>query len=223
MHMRLTYFLFLLPLLSGAQTLAVTEYGDTIYVYDNGRWAYEPDETLLEDASQLTYLDRELDIDSTNTVAYTVPAGADKEMTSRFGFLSVRYRDSLWQCVPPAQLNEDAEFVLKSRTTDMYSLVIVEEIEMTSEAILKTALHNMESYAKEAPTIRRLERRQVNGTEVLMAEYGIHTNGLAMTFVAYFYSSARGTVQFMVWTADNLYERHAEEIEALLNGLVIAS
>ena len=219
--MRLLFSLLAVPVLTHTQTLAVTEYGDTIYVYDSGRWAYEPNDALLEPEPEESYLDRQLTIDS-SMVAHTTPPNTDKELVSRFGFLTIRYQDSLWQRVPPAQINEDAEFVLKSRTNDMYCLVIVEEIAMSSEAILKLALSNMKNYARTEPTVHHVERRQVNGTEVLSAKYGVHANGMDMTFAAYFYSSDRGTLQFMAWTTDNLYERSAADIEDLLNGLVVA-
>ena len=219
--MRLLFLLLAVPVLTHTQTLAVTEYGDTIYVYDSGRWAYEPDDALLEPEPEESYLDRQLTIDS-STVAYRTPPTADKVLSSNLGFVTIHYRDSLWQRVPPAQYNKDAEFVLKSRTTDLFALVIVEAGAMTSEAILKTALHNMKSYTKSEPTLHRVERRQVNGTEVLLATYGANVNGMNVTFAAYFYSSDRGTLQFMAWTTDNLYERVAADIEDLLNGLVIA-
>ena len=49
---------FCLILLHGAtlaQTIAVTELGDTIYVYSNGTWTYEPQEEVPAVFNELSF------------------------------------------------------------------------------------------------------------------------------------------------------------------------
>ncbi|MEL6942575.1 MAG: hypothetical protein AAFO82_07895 [Bacteroidota bacterium] len=43
------------------QTKAVTEYGDTIYVYDNGTWSFEQLEDMPQ-SNSLAYLSSELQL-----------------------------------------------------------------------------------------------------------------------------------------------------------------
>ena len=47
-----------------AQTQAVTEYGDTIYVYDNGTWSFEKLDEMPDENNELSYLSTPLDIDT---------------------------------------------------------------------------------------------------------------------------------------------------------------
>ena len=79
-----------------SQTRAVTEYGDTIYIYNNGTWAYEiledmPDENLLD------YLKVDLQVDSIKEKNFFNPS-AKKTVTNKGQIVNAFTQLSLTGC-----------------------------------------------------------------------------------------------------------------------------
>lgn len=128
-----------------SQTRAVTEYGDTIYIYNNGTWAYEiledmPDENLLD------YLKVDLQVDSIKEKNFFNPS-AKKTVTNKDNQFIIKYDDKKWKRVPPASLNDEAEFAFKCKEFDAWCIVISEETEISKENLFKIAKNTMEENA----------------------------------------------------------------------------
>src|SRR5262249_50541794 len=71
-----------------------------------------------------------------------------------------------------------------------------------------------------APDTRIVEeqRRRVNGTDVVMLRLEGKTNGIAFTYLGYYYSSPSGTVQVITYTGQNLFQEYRHDFEDFLNG-----
>lgn len=222
-HFSLLTFLLFFSLQSlFAQTKAVTEYGDTIYVYNDGRWSFEEEIYEDDDVFELSYLDQELKVD-TATLAFYRPEDATKKISSRLGVFDIFYNEKRWKRVPPGEYNDDAEFALLGIDKEIFCIIITEEMMMSNDALLKIALNNMKEYTGENPQIVTVESRKVNGTEVLRGKYRVNISGLDLTFDSYYFSSENGTIQFTTWTGTNIAKKYSTEIEDLLNGLVITN
>lgn len=205
---------------ASAQIKAVTERGDTIYVYDNGTWAFSDDEEMPALNDELGFLSMELKFDTIAT-PFKVLKTAKKEINSRLEFFKIKYDDKIWKRVPPANINPDAEIALMSKDNSLFAMVISEGMEIGMENIVKVAINNMEKVTNEKVNIIQLEHRMVNEQEVLRGVYNLSLNGMDFIFETYYFSSEKGTVQFSAWTGANIYEKNPEVLSDLLNGLII--
>lgn len=211
--------LFQLSGLCQAQITAITERGDTIYVFNDGTWSFYEDGGYQEETG-LEYLDMELTFDSTDQV-FTIPSDSKSNIKSALGFFDINYNDKKWKRVPAGKFNEDAEIAFESKEKDMYAIIISEEIEIGAENIVKIALNNMEETMSTPPEVKLLQKRVVNGQPLIRAVYAINVSGMDLTFDSYYYSDFRGTIQFTTWTGSNLHGKYEKDIVDLLNGILI--
>jgi hypothetical protein len=204
-----------------AQIWAVTEKGDTIYVYNDGTWSFDKEERLMGDMS-MNYLNESISLD-TITTAETVSEKAKKKVSSTYGFFDIMYNDNEWKRVPAAQINDEAEFAFEAKNSDIYVAVISEEVEIGTENVYKIAINNIRENLQVEPTIIKSELRNVNGYNVIRGVMSLNLNGLNLIFDSYYYSDERGTVQFTTWTATNLHGKYESRILEMLNGLLVSS
>ena len=213
------YLFLILPQVHG-QVQAITEYGDTIFVYDNGTWSFE----LLDEAppieKEFGFLSKEVKID-TLSEGFTFSENVTKEVNNSRDQFTVKYDDRLWGRVPPGTLNEDAEFAFKFKESDIWSVVISEETPIEINKLFLIAKKNMESYSGEDAEIIATELRTVNGTPVIRGVLKSTFSGITFMFDSYYYSDDRGSIQFTTWTSDTIWEKNQETILDLLNGLIV--
>jgi hypothetical protein len=202
-----------------AQTWAVTQKGDTIYIYDDGTWSFDKN-TFTEDKNGLNYLNESIEYDTIST-PFTVLEKGKKKISSKYGFFEIYYDESIWKRVPPAQLNEDAEFAFQGKESDVYVAVITEEIEIGFENIYKIAKNNIEENLSVPVNLLKSEIRTVNNTQLIRGVMNFNLNGMNLVFDSYYFSGKIGTVQFTTWTATNLHSKYESQILDLLNGIVI--
>lgn len=205
---------------SFGQLKAVTEKGDTIFVYDDGTWSFEEEERVSGLDEEFSFLNEVLQIDSVDT-KFSFGEDANKEIESQFKFFKIKYDSELWKRVPPASFNPEAEFAFKAKGKDIFCVIISEEIEIGQENIVKIARKMMRDNTGSAVTPLKTEARNVNGVDLIRAVNAIDLNGMNLVFDSYYFSDPSGTVQFSVWTAKNLYGKYESDIVDLLNGLVI--
>ncbi len=205
--------------IASSQMKAVTERGDTIYVYDNGTWRFTAEEEIPLN-NELGFLTEELKIDTIAT-PLKVKESAKNEVNSILGFFKIMYDGLVWERVPPANINPDAEIAFMSTDRSAFAMVISEGIQIGTENVMKIALKNMRDVSNNQVDIVKMEYLMVNGKEVLRGVYDIDLNGMAFTFDAYYFSNENGTIQFSTWTGTNLYEKEGSKLNDLLNGLII--
>ena len=212
-------FLLLNPFNSQSQTLAVTELGDTIYVYDNGTWSFEMLDVMPETAG-LSFLDEEVIFDTIRT-PFTYSSSAKKSIENKNKQFKIRYDEKVWERLPPAQLNGEAEFALKAKSTDIWCIIISEETEIEAGALFRIAKNTMKENLGGDAAILKSEVRTVNGTEVVRGVLNAKHSGISFIFDTYYYSDDKGSVQFTVYTSDKVWEKNTKMIEELLNGFVV--
>ncbi len=224
MKIRIFIFGILLSLIGANEVIgqikAVTENGDTIYVYNNGTWSFTDEEPVATDP-QLEFLKRTLVIDTIQE-KFQVAAVATKAAKNKFGLFDIMYDEKQWDRIPPGKLNNDeAEMAFISKNNDIYCLVISEEAEIGKENILKIALGMMESRTGGKVELLKVEHREVNGTGILSGQFKVDISGMVLTFDSYYYSSPKGTVQFTTWAGSSVWEKNQKKIKDFLNGLII--
>jgi len=96
-------------------------------------------------------------------------------------------------------------------------MLIAEKLEIPIESLRNIALQNAKNAAPDMRIIRE-EYRNVNGNNVLMMQMQGTVQGIKFTYYGYYYSSANGSVQFLTYTSQNLFEGYEGDMQELLNG-----
>ncbi|MCA6075037.1 hypothetical protein [Fulvivirga sedimenti] len=215
----LTCILILLMQEVNSQIKAVTEKGDTIYVYDNGTWSFELLDELPDDSDELNFLS---DVLVPDTIAqhFLVPGNATKEVSDARGMFTIRYDENKWRRVPPATLNEEADFAFQAKETDIWSIVIAEEITISPDKLFLIAKNTMKERIGYEPKVIKTEVRTVNGSEVVRGVLLAEFSGITFIFDTYYFSNDLGSVQFTTYTSDKIWERNEDLILELLNGFI---
>ena len=201
-----------------AQTKAVTEKGDTIFVYDNGTWSYELEE-IDDSFNDLDFLKLPLSID-TLTEGKKYPSSAKSEVRSKENGFVVRYDDKKWKRVPPGNLNAEADFAFENKFVEIWCVVIAEESSFSPDNLFRIAKMTMEKNLDARTQILKTELVTVNGNKVLRGVVKADVSGISFVFDSYYYSNELGSVQFTTWTSENLWKKYESEIAELLNGFV---
>ncbi len=203
-----------------SQIKAVTENGDTIYVYNNGTWSYEKLDNAPDEGFEFDFLDEKIKIDSLN-IKTVFNAKAAKEIQSATGFFKIKYDEDAWKRVPPGTLNDDAELAFEAKNTDVWCVVISEETTIDADKLFKIAKNTMEENTGSEAEILKAEVFNVNGTEVLRGTLKANFSGITFIFDSYYYSNDNGSVQFTTWTSDKIWERSEKDILDFLNGFIV--
>ncbi len=206
MRKLLIFLFFLLLTTTGwSQKKAVTEEGNQIILYDNGTWKYVKD----RDSSKSL---------STNPIPIRKPATATFLLKStKFEGIGIWLDPKQWQ-FKKGENNEDAEFEMQLKGQDLYAMVISEKIEIPIESLQEIALENASKVAPDI-TIVKEEYRMVNNLKVLFMQMDGTAKGIKISFCGYYFSNDKGTIQLVIYTAQNLLANYTKQVEELLAGL----
>jgi len=201
------------------QTVAVTEYGDTVYLYADGSWTYD----LLDDYEDEmdALFGKPLTVQDTVDTPYTAPSNTNKQVENSFDMFEVRYNGNAWSRVPAGTLNGDAEFAWESKRTDLYSVVISEETPIAQDYLFTIARDNMKEATANPVEVLTLEAVTVNDVPMLHGVMRAQVTGVDFVFEGYYYSDDRGSVQFITWTSERIWESNRKHIRDMLNGFVV--
>ena len=208
--MRITLSLIIMLLCLGsqvtAQIKAVTEDGKIVILNMNGTWKFQD-----EESNEITEIPM-------SNIRYTKDTKANfllKSKKTNFGFW---INPQKWT-ITPSTKEEATEYGLRLKDEDLFALILTEKIEVPLETLKNIALKNAKEAAPDA-TIAKEEYRVVNGKKVLMLTITRNIQGINFIYFGYYYSSKSGTVQFLTYPAQNMYDGYLSECETLLNGLV---
>lgn len=189
-----------------SQINAVTETGDQVVLYKDGRWAYV---NAPHDSA------REIPVNKTEFRRDTSSTFLVKSNKVNIG---VWINPKEWVFSKGADNNEDSEYSFQKREDDLYALLLTERTPIPLETLKDIALANAKKVAADA-RITAEEYRTVNGLKILMLKMSATIQGIAISYMGYYYSNANGTVQFLTYTGDNVAQTFSADIEKFLNGL----
>ena len=192
--------------LTQAQQKGVTETGEEVILFEDGTWKYQNEDDFLK---------REIPINSKIFKKDKESSFLLKSSNFNIGFY---LNPKIWSFNKPTD-DPDAEYELQLKGGDLYGMVITEKIEIPLESLKSIALENGKAAAPDLKIIKE-EYRTVNGLKVLLLQMKGTTQGIKVSFYGYYFSSTNGTVQFITYTSQNLFDSYRPEIEKLLNGLV---
>ncbi len=203
--------LLLLALLTNntvAQIKAVTGTGDEVVLYENHTWKY------------INKSDTESHEIQTNRISFEKKSNATFQVSSNIVDNANIYIDPKKWKFKKSDGSSVYEFFFTSAKKDAYGMFIGEKTQMPVTSLREIALQ----YAtKVAPDIHVLkeEYRTVNGIQVLEMDMQGTVQGIDVTYMNYYFSSTRGTIQFDTFTGTAQFKDSKADMEELLNGLVI--
>ena len=189
-----------------SQIKAVTETGDEVILFEDGTWKYaDTTKTEKEDIS-------------INPKKFTKNSSATFLLKSTKAGVGVWLNSKKW-LFNKGENNEDAEYELHLKGKDLYGMMITEKIQIPLESLMNIALDNAKKAAPDAKVIKK-EYRMVNDKKMLFMQMNGTLEGVKFSYYGYYYSHENGTIQFVIYTSQNLLNEYISDAEELLNGLV---
>ena len=202
-----TFVVFLVPFICFAEQRAVTDKGEEVILYDDGRWEYVGRDG--DDRGAIEVNDRE----------FAKPQNATFLLKSKRNNIGLWLDPTKWR-FKDAQSNKDAEYELSLKGQDLYGMILTEKIEMPLESLVNIAFQNAEAVAPDVQIINR-EYRIVNGNKVIQMQMNGTMEGIKFVYYGYYISNKEGSTQILTYTSQGLFDQFHDEMEELLNGLVI--
>ena len=192
--------------ITNAQIKAITENGEEVVLFEDGQWEYI-EGTEVAEAEILM-----------NPLKFVRPA------TSAFLLKSTKfnigvYLDSKIWTIEKGKGDEAYEYQLTLNQGDLYAMLITEQVEIPLESLKEIAVENARDVAPDV-YVAKEEYRMVNGLKVLMLQMNGTLSGIKFSYYCYYFTSEKGTIQFIGYTSQNLLPKYQKTIEDLLNGLV---
>jgi hypothetical protein len=191
---------------SAAQISAVTEAGEEVILYNDGTWKYLKDSVIAVEEI------------FTNTEKFVKPKSSTFLLKSNKLNIGVWLDPKKWS-FKKATNNESAEFELQSKVGDLYGMIIAEGIEVPLEVLKTIAIDNGREVSPDLKIVKQ-EYRTVNGIKTLLLQMEGSMQGIKFTYYGYYFSSASGSLQFVTYTSQGLFNKYQSECDMLLNGLV---
>jgi hypothetical protein len=190
-----------------AQMKAITESGDEVLLNQDGTWIYTKDKSAETKAIKIN----DHNFSKSNKSSFLVKS---KKLN-----IGIWMDPKEWK-FQKAPENEAAEFQFQKKDEDIYAMLISEKIEVPIEKLKEIAFSNAQGAAPDV-VITQEEYRNVNGIQVLMMQMTGTIQGIKFVYFGYYYSNTNGTIQFLTYTSQNLFQNYKEDMEDLLNGFVV--
>ena len=151
---------------------------------------------------------------------FSKPADATTFLQAKKGPFGVWLNLDKWSQDAPGNPPDPNKISLTNKRGDAYASIISERIAVPMDSLKNIALENARAVA---PDIRVVEdeKRIVNGKEVRRMKMEGTVQGIAFTFLGYYYGGQEGTLQVVAYTGGNLFSEYKADFDDLLNGTKI--
>ena len=195
-----------------AQMEAYTANGDTVLLFDNGKWDYKNNQVASEETEEKS-------LPPFNPEKFSKPKSAKEVAKGKNGAYEIWYNASKWdRSVKKNQDGTDMEFNLTNK--EGFVLTIFERAEFPLNTLRDVALLNAERVATEFEILKE-EMRTVNGREILCLQFAATIQGVKFIYMGYYTSFSEGSLQILAFSYQNLFKEFEPHFEDFLNGLII--
>lgn len=189
-----------------AQQTAITQTGEQVVLYNDGRWEYVTKDSLRENEIR------------SNPDPFVKKQNADFLIKSSRIPVGFWIDSNNWSFVKK-EVYEAAEYELDHKSGSLYGLIITEHLDVPLTSLANIALQNARDAAPDIKVIER-EFRKVNGTTVLMMRMVGTIQDIRFSYFGYYFSGSGGSTQFLVYTSEDYMAENLETVQDLLNGFV---
>ena len=201
------FFLVLITFPAISQINAVTETGEEVLLFANGTW------------KPINEIKKSWDIKVDTIIAH-------KSSDSNFLLKGNKINYGIWLNPKKWKFKKNesddspSEYNFVLIGEDAYAIIIAEGIEIPLNTLKDIALKNAKKASPDAKIVSE-DVRKVNGLLVNCMEFEGTISGIKFSYFNYYYSGPAGSIQFLSYTSNSLFDRYKKEFETLLNGLVI--
>lgn len=195
-------------LVPGTVQRAVTDEGDIVILFNDGTWKYEQE-------SQSNTIEIPM-----NNTAFEKPADANFTLKSTKTDAQFVINAKKWTFKKSNNGHDVAEYTFEQKGSDLYGMVISEEIQIGVEQLASIAFDNAKLAGPDIEVIKK-EYRMVNGNKVIYMEMEGTIQSIKVRYLGYYFSNASGSTQYLIYTGSNLVEKYKEDIAQFLNGFSI--
>jgi hypothetical protein len=188
-----------------AQVKAVTEEGDEVILFKDGTWKYTSDKKTAEIKLDTLYTKKAAD--------------ATFLLKSKKISCGVWLNPKKWKFEKDANDTEPNEYSFTLNGEDVYAMFIPEKGQIPMDSWKAVAVENAKSVAPDIEVVSE-GIRNVNGIDVYCMQLNGTIKGIKFTYFGYYYSSEKGSAQFITYTFQSLFKQYKPEMEKLLNGFV---
>jgi len=197
---------FSFVIICNAQIKGITDQGENVLLFSNGTWKYENDSL-----NKLTTI-------SNNNILYLKDKKASFLVKSNKTNVGVWINPKKWS-FKKAKPTSPSEYTFTNKDEDLYAMLIAEKTQIPLESLVDIAYDNAKNAAPDIKIIQK-EYRIVNGLKVIMMQMNGTIQGIKFTYFGYYYSNESGSIQFITYISQNLFEQSKEQMEKFLNGIV---
>lgn len=184
---------------------AITDEGDVVILNNDGTWLYEDGKAEGEIELEMN------------------PLTFSKDSNAKFMIKSAKTNAAFW--INPKKWtfkknkngHESAEYTFNNKGSDLYGMVISEQLEIKLEDLVNIALDNAMGAAPDIKVVKK-EYRMVNEHKVIYMEMEGTIQSIKFTYLGYYFSDASGSTQYLTYTGSNLVKKYRKNIDDFLNG-----
>jgi hypothetical protein len=191
---------------STAQQMGVTDTGDKVILYSDGRWVYAEKDSIREDEIL------------TNPKSFKKGKSADFLLKSTRTTAGFWLNPKAWTYTTPEE-GAAAEYELDHKNGSLYALVITEHLDLPLTSLANIALQNAQEAAPDVKVTAK-EYRNINGKKVLMMRMLGTIQEIRFSYFGYYYTNNGISVQYLVYSSETFMEENLSAVEELLNGFV---
>lgn len=129
------------------------------------------------------------------------------------------YNHYIWNESEP--LNEHAELSFRLNDKQTYAIIVTDERLLDLKDLENIVIKNAKENGFEKAKVISIEKRKVNGSDVVFTHWKATLKGTPVDFLSYLYSDPRGSVFIHTYTPSPSFVKNNEQMEIFLNGLNI--
>jgi hypothetical protein len=198
--------LFLILWVSLGCSLSAQKYGTTddglrVILKDNGTW-----DTLRVSE----------EVPEGGPITLAKPSSSKQSIKGEQIDYTIWFNPGKWKVLDKT-LNSFADYTLQHRDGDVMAIIIAERIEVKLDKLIEIAINN----AKNAGTdFRIMDWREatINGLEGKMLKFTTRVQDIDFTYLSFYYSSEKGSFQFITFTSNNLFTKYEKDLMDLIGG-----
>jgi hypothetical protein len=188
-----------------ASKKAITDDGDIVVLNDDGTWVYEQGKA-----------EGEIQLDM-NPLTFSKDSNAKFMLKSSKTNAAFWINPKNWTFKKNENGHESAEYTFKFKGSDLYGMVISEQLEIKLEELAGLAFNNAKDAAPDLKIVKK-EYRMVNDHKVIYMEMEGTIQSIRFTYLGYYFSNSTGSTQYLTYTGSNLVKKYRKEIDNFLNG-----
>lgn len=187
---------------------AVTENGAVVILNEDGTWKY------ADDNQRGGHEIKE------NKASFRKDPGQSFQIKSTRNNAAVWVDPKQWIFRREEGAVNAAEYKFKARDSDLYGMLITEQIEIGLDNLPDLAFENARNFAPDVRVVSK-EYRTVNGIRVVHMRMDGSAQGAKFTYLGYYYADKHGSTQLVAYTSANLVDKYQAQMEAFLNGFAL--